>query len=443
MQNDQTFWTACCQTFKRWFTTPEQLKKKIHEHINENIDEVQPERNYIAEGIQWCKNNKKKLFAIGVGIVAIGAVMYKSREHQTDMSEQGKTYGSTNHRSAAKGSNSNKGRVHHKQRSGKGTNKQNPWDMSEGPVEHFDEDLFFPGSHNYPMSDSIHNKKYKLRDVVNDEWNYKYAMGQEEAWTQAHNKFWNIEEIPKDVKNISELQRKIKKSKHDVKVNTQDYLNWLQTARAQKDEAVTKMKETKLKGQAYNPDDISAGIYKIYDDQNRYLCTGTLASNRMFVVLHCLDSNDLTRNYRAVNHVHSIELKANTLETHNDEIGSFAVNGIKSPFTIGRLRVMNQSEIVSVFGYGDGLKTRPEIIMGFASPLGWCTAATRNGDCTSPVLDVDGRIVGFWTHGNGINFGKFEPVTPSMLEQLRGYNGQQENHVGLDFQSILHTPKSS
>jgi hypothetical protein len=426
-------------------------KETVEEYMQNKAESMEQEqernRGELWEDIKkWTYKNKGKIFAVGVGIVALAAAYHRSRE--TEMTEQGKTYGGAGaHRAAAKNGNSNKGRVHHKQRSGPNKQQRNPWDMSDGPEDFFDEDLFFPGGENGFAKAKSKTYRYDegLSSFVYEHDEYEGEENYERAFGQAHGNFWDTKEVPKDVKEVSDLQRKIKKSKHDVKVNTGAYLTWLKKAKAEKDKQIKQMKEeiATLKKQSFEPAILDAGIYKIYDDQQRYLCTGTLVSNRMFVVLHCLDANDLTRNYYARNHVHSLELKANTLQSHNEEIGSFAVNGVKSPFTIRKFRVLQTSEIVSVYGYGDGTKVRPEIIQGFASPLGWCTAATRNGDCTSPVLDVNGSIVGFWTHGNGINFGKFEPVTPEFLEQLKNNNIKEETevtHVGLDFQSTRHNP---
>ncbi len=122
----------------------------------------------------------------------------------------------------------------------------------------------------------------------------------------------------------------------------------------------------------------------------------------------------------------------------NKEIAYFPINGHASPFRARSFKILEDASIVTVFGYGSGQDSEPDAIVGFASPLGWCNAATRCGDCTAPVLDLDGKIVGFWTHGNGKNFGKFEQVTPEFLEQVR-CNEQAPLHGGLVFQSRPHS----
>jgi hypothetical protein len=97
----------------------------------------------------------------------------------------------------------------------------------------------------------------------------------------------------------------------------------------------------------------------------------------------------------------------------------FQVNGQKCYFNIKSLRILDKPEVVSVYGWGNGQYETPDLLLGFASTKGLCNAPTRVGDCSAPVLDKDGRIVGFWTHGNGVvghEFGKFEVVTQEMID---------------------------
>jgi hypothetical protein len=181
----------------------------------------------------------------------------------------------------------------------------------------------------------------------------------------------------------------------------------------------------------WKPMQLACGVYKFYVN-DRYACTATQVGNRLYVVLHCL-SEDVTVSYRAANHVHSFELKANQAVMVNKEIAYFPINGIPSVWKSKDLRVMEDAEIVTVFGYGGGTSDEPEAIVGFGSPQGWCNAPTRNGDCTAPVLDVNGKIVGFWTHGNGKDFGRFEPITHAFKEQA--IDTSPVLHSGLDFRS--------
>jgi len=186
----------------------------------------------------------------------------------------------------------------------------------------------------------------------------------------------------------------------------------------------------KLDTQAFKPSQLAAGVYKIFAGE-QYLCTGTHVGNRMYVVLHCLQ-DDTSIQYRAVNHVHTLMMDVTKFVMVNAEIGYFPINGIKSPFNTRSFKVLEDSQIVTVYGFGHGGDSVPDAIVGFASPLGWCNAATRNGDCTAPVLDVNGRIVGLWTHGNGRDFGRFEPITAKFLEQCAD-NGDVPLHNGIAF----------
>jgi hypothetical protein len=96
------------------------------------------------------------------------------------------------------------------------------------------------------------------------------------------------------------------------------------------------------------------------------------------------------------------------------------------------MKVMTEPGIVTLLGYGDGSSDEPILKVGFASQLGWCSAPTVNGDCTSPVFQHD-LIVGFWTHGNG-KFGRFEPVTEEIKDLLLPME-KLKTHVGVNFQS--------
>jgi hypothetical protein len=95
---------------------------------------------------------------------------------------------------------------------------------------------------------------------------------------------------------------------------------------------------------------------------------------------------------------------------------------------------MENAGIVTIFGYGSGTSQHPDSVVGFASPKGWCNAKTRPGDCTSPVLGSEGEIYGFWTHGDGKCFGRFEPVTQEMIDFAK--LGKAQLHVGMDFLSL-------
>jgi len=228
------------------------------------------------------------------------------------------------------------------------------------------------------------------------------------------------------------LRRAIYKAKHrKVKVSTKELAKFVAQAKATYSKAMSNGGKDVLRRQAFNPHKLADGVFKIYAD-GVYCCTGTQVGNKMFVVAHCL-SEDSSITYKAVNNKHTISMKGSDATLVTKELVCFPVNGISSPFTARKLKVLENAAIVTIYGYGSGVGTEPDSITGFASPLGWCNAATRDGDCTSPVLDVDGNIVGFWTHGNGKDFGKFDLVDASLKEFVS--TNQTVNHVGLDFQS--------
>jgi hypothetical protein len=230
----------------------------------------------------------------------------------------------------------------------------------------------------------------------------------------------------------AKLRKAIYKSKHRrVACSTEELHSFISQAQA----AYSKQMSEPLKTQAWSPSRLAAGVYKIFCG-DRYLCTGTHVGNKLFVVVHSL-SEDITLEYKAVNHVNTFKLFGKDIQLVNDEIAYFPISGFPSPFKTHNLHVMKDASIVTVFGFGDGRADQPDSVVGFASPLGWCNAPTRDGDCTSPVLDVNGNVVGFWTHGNGRDFGRFEPVTEAMQQIAKSNIGV--NHAGLDFQLAPHS----
>jgi hypothetical protein len=202
-------------------------------------------------------------------------------------------------------------------------------------------------------------------------------------------------------------------------------------------EAFSKLRN--LKVQSFQPSELACGVYKLMVN-GHYACTATHVSNRLYVVLHCLSEDPLAE-YKAVNHVHTIKLDFSQIVIVNKEIAYFPVNGIASPFKSKSFKVLEDAAIVTVLGYGAGSSLQPDAIVGFASPLGWCNAATRNGDCTAPVLDANGKIVGFWTHGNGRDFGRFERITPEFIKGLAD-SSDVVFHTGLLFQPSPPSPQT-
>jgi hypothetical protein len=230
-------------------------------------------------------------------------------------------------------------------------------------------------------------------------------------------------EIP-SLRDDAEIKRKIYASKHRKFYANKKIVDGF--LKESKDKLEAELK--KLSKQSWNPNDKSAGIFKIFDQQDRYRCTGTLVGGRMYVVNHVIDER-LTGYFTARNHVHSVKLNLEKYCLLNDEIGCFPCE-VSSPFKRTDMKVLGSASIVTIFGYGIGENSSPDLLTGFASPLGWCNAMTRSGDCSAPALDADGKIVGFWTHGNGKTFGRFEPITDEFLSLVKETS---TSHSGLDF----------
>jgi hypothetical protein len=198
--------------------------------------------------------------------------------------------------------------------------------------------------------------------------------------------------------------------------------------------------------QAFNVSELSEAVYKFYRFDNEgkytYLCTGTHIGNKLWVVLHSM-SEDFSVSYRAVNHVRVIDFKACEMRVFGEQLACFPMNGIKAILPANKLRKLEDAAIVTILGFGHGLKNYPDSVTGFASPLGWCNAPTRDGDCTSPVLDCNGNVVGFWTHGleaaatSNESFGRFEKVTDELIAFAK--EGPAVVHSGLDFQLRPHS----
>jgi hypothetical protein len=193
--------------------------------------------------------------------------------------------------------------------------------------------------------------------------------------------------------------------------------------------------EIALERQSFKPTHLASGIYKFYVN-DQYACTATHVGGRLYVVLHCL-SEDSSVQYKAVNHANTFVLHAADIVQVNKEIAYFPVSGVPSVWKQKDFKVLEDSDIVTVYGYGNGKDPEPDAMQGFASPLGWCNAPTRSGDCTAPVLNGNGKIVGFWTHGNGIDFGRFEPVTQEFIQEIG--SDHSAFHTGLDFRSSPHS----
>jgi hypothetical protein len=401
----------------------------------------------IVNAAKWVDNNKTKVAIIVAGVVAIGVAL--TRERDDEDYETAEPQG-------GKGKNKRGGRGAKRARYVKPNYQGSSGNEKEG-YENAQDDYedFLDEKENDRVND-IADSYYDQFEQPDDDGYSTYARGDDEqhrskkkykAWTTTerqgvsqHAKRRGKKAIKKEflaqrqaktpevpiLRDDSDIKRKIYASKKKIyRMKTQDIEEFISLARKKMEGQISKFRR-----QAWNPADKSSGVFKIFDDQGRYRCTGTLVGQRMYVVNHVMDES-LTKVYTARNHVHNIQLDPSTFQIMNDEIGSFYTSGVPAIFKVHHLKVMEDAALVSIYGYGEGDKTSPDVITGFASPKGWCNAATRCGDCSAPALDVDGNIVGFWTHGNGKTFGRFEPITEEFIELAKI---QYTVHTGLDFQ---------
>jgi len=307
--------------------------------------------------------------------------------------------------------------------------------------EHWAEDMFDAADEYQQRWDEHESSRWKAwNKEVDDEYNGSYRKGghmDDYESRDAYNMYRQAVQEAAKRKQMASVdpvkQRAIQKAKtRKVVVKQSDVKNFLNQANLAMARGVAN-----LKPQAFNPSKLATGIYKFFVN-GQYRCTATHVGNRLYTVLHAL-SEDATASYTAANHVRNLTLDWKTMTIVNKEICYFEVNGIPSPFKTKNFKKMGDAAIVTVYGFGGGNSTEPEAVVGFASPLGWCNARTRDGDCTSPVLNQDGNIVGFWTHGNGKDFGRFEVVDEAFLDQART-DTDTVLHTGLAFQSALPCP---
>jgi hypothetical protein len=272
-----------------------------------------------------------------------------------------------------------------------------------------------------------HESKFDFAQEYEEDVGWKYAPTGRKAKRDVE-----PQSIPEPRKETEPaIRNKIHRSRKPVSAKASDLKKWLEAAKS--------AYSVPCKPQSFNSDELAAGVYKFYrvdGDETTYLCTGTHIGNKMWVVLHSM-SEDMSVCYRAVNHVHTFNFKGSSMSVYGEHLATFPVNGFSSPFRATKLKELVDASIVTVYGYGSGTANKPDSMVGFASPQGWCNAKTRGGDCTSPVLDCDGNIVGFWTHGNGVDFGRFEIVTPELIAFAK--QGPVTIHSGLDFQLRPHS----
>jgi len=393
--------------------------EQIREETGEipNVNKLQSWSDWCGDILSWdnvceqaekCKNycvaHPEQVAAV-VGFVVGLAVVYANQSDDEELTAEGQ--GVNRH-----GGKGRKGGRHIRVRGKKNFQSSGGDELMEGPEQISEPEESHHGNYNHDDEPDVYVFSHKMRDR-------RELDGQ--GFSDE-----NLELPP--LMSDADIRRKIYASKKKVvRAKKADVDSFIKQAQEKFQSALVKCKK-----QSWNANEKAAGVYKIYNEEERYLCTGTLVGNKMYVVMHCLSEN-IANKYTARNHVHSLQLLASEMLVMNDDIVAFRVHGIKSPFGNTNLKVLQDAAIVTIFGFGSGDKTTPDSIVGFASPQGWCNAKTRSGDCTSPVLDRDGNIVGFWTHGNGNDFGRFECVTDSFIALAK--SGFQVTHNGLDFQS--------
>lgn len=235
-------------------------------------------------------------------------------------------------------------------------------------------------------------------------------------------------------KNVDRVNRAIfqARTRPDPKPTPKEFEDWYTAQVALLKVIREKGNSAVFKKQAI-AENVNESIFKFYVN-GKYACTATLVGDRLFVVLHALVEGPAE--YLAQNFMYRLKLDASTLLLHGAEIGSFKVNGIPSALKKQKLKEPTKSGTMVVIGFGDGTPKIPTLKVGFGSASGWVNADTVCGDCSSPVFNQEGHVVGFWTHGNNQAadraFGRFEPVNASMLDSI---GAAPLVHKGLDFRS--------
>ena len=82
------------------------------------------------------------------------------------------------------------------------------------------------------------------------------------------------------LRDDADIKRKIYNSKRKVyRAKTKDIEEFVTLAKKKMENELTKMRK-----QSWNPSNKASGVFKIYDEENRYRCTGTLVGQRMYAV---------------------------------------------------------------------------------------------------------------------------------------------------------------
>jgi hypothetical protein len=383
---------------------------------------------------KWWVENRDTVKKVAWGVVIVGLALYGVGAYKA--TGKGLDYGKRVYNGAFSANGQSKKSRATRTRTRK--HKNGKYISPSGGAEQEPEDEDWEeGDYYYGRSSRIGDEEYEdsyYQERTRNEYDMLPTDPREDPRHERRAKRQGIPLKMPNMKDDSSLRRAINAAKKRTYRAPENKANTLKAKALETFNQLSKEEFERL-SKHWKPLHLAGGVYKFYVD-DRYACTATHVGNRLYVVLHCL-SEDITTSYRATNHVNSFFLRGSDAVIVNKEVAYFPVSGVPSVWKNKDFRVMEDAEIVTVFGFGSGESNEPDAIVGFASPLGWCNAPTRNGDCTAPVLDVNGKIVGFWTHGNGKDFGRYEPVTPGFKES------QQDNisvlHSGLDFRSSPHS----
>jgi len=272
-------------------------------------------------------------------------------------------------------------------------------------------------------------RKYTPSGSAEEDGEYD-AYAHDEDYRQRPKKYRAYKQSVVDVSTLSDaqLERRVAEAKRRTYSSSERQADLLEKL------ALEKFANATATPQALNYSHLSSGVFKFMKN-DKYMCSATVVGGYAYVVLHAIGERD--DKYVITNHAGHYTLPGPRLQIVNKEMARFPI-GAASPFKKRHLRCLTKPEIVTVLGFGTGQDEQPDALIGFAAPSGWCNADTRYGDCSAPVLDRDGHIVGFWTHGNGKGFGRFEPVTAEFIESI----GQEHiSQVGMDFQSRPLSPQ--
>ena len=146
-----------------------------------------------------------------------------------------------------------------------------------------------------------------------------------------------------------------------------------------------------------------------------------MVSAKLVMVAHSL-SDDLNQWYVFTNAKFCYAIQGRNAKPLSQELVYFPIPQHVGSMKARNLKIPTKIQPAIILGYGNGQMERPRVKLGVASPSGWTSIFTENGDCSSPVMTDNGEIIGFWTHGNNDPenpIGKFEVVTEEIISALK------------------------